>query len=304
MDIICLGNFVVDLMAKPINGMPEMGKAAIFNRMELHTGGCANNTAIGLAKFGIKTSATGKVGKDQFGDFILNTLRKNKVDIKGIKIDKKTNTSSTFVMISSDGERSFFCYTGASANFCYSNIDFSYLKCAKHFHYGGFYLLPKLVAKSATRILKKAKNFGMTISLDTTWNARGNWENIEPCLPYLDLLFSNLEEAKMISQKSIPKEIASYFLKRGTRIVVLKMGEKGCFVKTKEKEFFVKAYKVKVIDSTGAGDAFVAGFLTGYIKGYDLRKCAKLGNAAGACCIKKIGCTTNIKNFPQILEMI
>lgn len=302
MDIVCLGIFVADVMAKPIEEMPERGKLQLFDRMELHTGGCANNTGIGLAKLGIKTACIGKVGNDGFGDFILRVLAKNKIDTKGMKRDKKENTSFTFVMIHPDGERSFFHYLGANATFNYSDIDFNIIKRAKLLHIAGFYLMPEFDRGPALKILKKAKEHNITTSLDTAWNSKGDWEKILPILSYVDIFLPSFEEAKMIAKREDPEKVADYFLSHGVKIIGLKMGNKGCYVKTKEKTEFVPVYKVKTIDATGAGDAYVSGFLAGIIKEYDLKKCAQLGNAVGACCVTALGCTIGIKDMKYTLN--
>lgn len=301
-DVVCLGIFVADVMAKPISEMPERGKLKLFKKMELHTGGCANNTGIGLAKLGIKTACIGKVGNDGFGDFILNVLKKNNVDIKGIKRDRKENTSFTFVMIHPDGERSFFHYLGANATLSYADIDFSIIKKSKLLHVAGTYLMPGFDGKPTMRLLKRTKESGIKTALDTAWNSRGDWEKILPCLPYVDIFLPSFEEAKMIAKKEDKTEVADFFIKRGVRIIGLKMGEKGCYVKADKGEFQIPSYKVKSLDATGAGDSFVAGFLAGIIKGYELEKCAKLGNAVGACCVQAIGCTTGIKNMKETLN--
>ena len=304
MDVICLGIFVADVMAKPIEEMPERGKLKLFDKMELHTGGCANNTGIGLAKLGIKTACIGKVGNDGFGDFILQILKKNKIDIKGMRRDNKNNTSFTFVMIHSDGERSFFHCLGTNATFDYEDIDFNIIKKSKLLHIAGSYLMPKFDGEPTLKLLKKEKEYGIKTSLDTAWNSKGDWKKILPVLPYVDIFLPSFEEAKMIAEKDEPDVVADYFLQHGVKIAGLKMGEKGCYVKTEKETEIVPIYKVNTIDTTGAGDAFVAGFLAGIIKGYELKKCAQLANAVGACCVQAIGCTAGIKNIEETLKLV
>jgi sugar/nucleoside kinase (ribokinase family) len=305
MDVLCLGIFVADVLAKPITKIPERGKLELFDEMELHTGGCANNTAIGLVRLGISAGAMGKVGKDGFGDFVINNLQRNNVDTRGIRRSDEANTSLTFVMIAPDGERSFLHYIGANGTIKYEDIDFSLIEECKILHIGGFFLMPGFDGEPTARVLKRAKEMGVTVSLDTAWDSRGNWMKLlEPCLPYVDIFLPSIEEAKMLSGKEEPREISDFFLDYGIEVVGLKMGEEGSYVRTKDEEVREPAYKVDVVDATGAGDAFAAGFLAGYIMGWDLRRCVKLANATGAACVTAIGTTAGIKDLDQVLSII
>ena len=305
MDVICLGIFVADVLAKPITKIPDRGKLELFDEMELHTGGCANNTAIGLARLGISAGAMGKVGEDGFGDFVINNLRRNGVDTRGIRRTDEANTSLTFVMIAPDGERSFLHYIGANGTIKPEDIDFGLIGESRILHIGGFFLMPGFDGEPTVQVLKKAKEMGVTISLDTAWDSRGNWMKLlEPCLPYVDIFLPSIEEAKMLSGKEDPEEISLFFLDYGIEIVGLKMGEEGSYVRTRDETVREPAYKVNVVDATGAGDAFVAGFLAGYIMGWDLKRCVILANATGAACVTAIGTTAGIRDLDQVLSII
>jgi len=305
MDVICLGIFVADVLAKPITKIPDRGKLELFDEMELHTGGCANNTAIGLARLGISAGAMGKVGEDGFGDFVINNLRRNGVDTRGIRRTDEANTSLTFVMIAPDGERSFLHYIGANGTIKPEDIDFGLIGESRILHIGGFFLMPGFDGEPTVQVLKKAKEMGVTISLDTAWDSRGNWMKLlEPCLPYVDIFLPSIEEAKMLSGKEDPEEISLFFLDYGIEIVGLKMGEEGSYVRTRDETVREPAYKVNVVDATGAGDAFVAGFLAGYIMGWDLKRCVRLANATGAACVTAIGTTAGIRDLDQVLSII
>lgn len=305
MDVICLGIFVADVLAKPITKIPDRGKLELFDEMELHTGGCANNTAIGLARLGISAGAMGKVGEDGFGDFVINNLKRNGVDTRGIRRTREANTSLTFVMIAPDGERSFLHYVGANGTIKLQDIDFDLIGGSKILHIGGFFLMPGFDGEPTAEVLRRAKEMGVTVSLDTCWDSRGNWMKLlEPCLPYVDIFLPSIEEAKMLSGREDPEEISRFFLDYGVQIVGLKMGERGSYVRTKDEAVREPAYKVDVVDATGAGDAFVAGFLAGYIMGWDLHRCVKLANATGAACVTAIGTTAGIKDLDQVMSII
>jgi len=305
MDVLCLGIFVADLLAKPIEKIPERGKLELFDHMELHTGGCANNTSIGLARLGISAGAMGKIGTDGFGDFVLRRLNENNVDTKGMIRTNDANTSMTFVMIAPDGERTFLHYIGANATIKDQDVSYELVKKSKILHVAGSFLMPGFDGEPTARVLKKAKEIGITTSLDTCWDSQGRWlKLIEPCLEYIDIFLPSIDEAAMISGKEKPEEIAKFFLDYGIKIVGLKMGLDGSYVRTKDDELRAPAYKVETVDATGAGDAFVAGFLTGIINGWELEKTTKLANATGAACVTAIGTTAGLRSLEETMEFL
>ncbi|MEA3431502.1 MAG: PfkB family carbohydrate kinase [candidate division WOR-3 bacterium] len=141
--------------------------------------------------------------------------------------------------------------------------------------------------------------------MDTAWDARGRWMKLlEPCLPYLDIFLPAVEEARMITDAETVEEIAKILIDKGVKIVGLKMGKEGCYIRTKSKKIRIPAYPVEVIDTTGAGDAFVAGFLTGILKKWSLEKTGRLANAAGALSTTAIGATGGLISLKKTLEFM
>ena len=146
---------------------------------------------------------------------------------------------------------------------------------------------------------------GIITSLDTAWDSKGNWMNIlEPCLKHLDIFMPSIEEARMITGKEEPSEVADLLLSYGIGTVALKMGEQGSYIRTKDWEMYIPIYKVKVIDATGAGDSFAAGFLAGVVNGWDHREAARLANAVGACCTTAMGATAGVKSMQETLRLM
>ena len=304
MDVLSLGIFVTDVLGRPIDSFPEKGKLVLFDELEIHTGGCANNTAIALSRLGVSVGAMGKIGNDNFGELIQQTLTENHVDTTGIVRDSKVNTSYTFVAIASDGERSFCHYIGANGELNVNDLNWDIIKTTKILHIAGAFVMPKFDGKPMASVLKKAKELGITTSLDTTWDATGKWlETLEPCLPYIDIFLPSLTEAEHLTGLSEPVDISNFFRNYGIHTVGIKMGERGSFVSTPDEQLFVPAYSVNIVDATGAGDAFVAGFLAGTVNGLDLKKTAELASATGAACVTSIGTTAGIQNLEETLKI-
>jgi sugar/nucleoside kinase (ribokinase family) len=248
----------------------------------------------------------GKVGRDSFADFILRILNDYKVDTSGIKQAEKRGTAFTFAAINKKGERGFFHYTGANEELTLEDINFNLIKGSKILHIAGSYLMPQFDGEPTAKVLQKAKEYGVTTSLDTAWNSTvKNWQKIiEPCLSYLDIILPAIEEARMFTGRNRKADIADYLLSYGLKVVGLKMGEKGCYIKSRKEEIYLPAYPVKVVDTSGAGDAFAAGFLTGMVKGWPLKQTGQFANAVGALCVQAIGCTAGVKSLPETLTFM
>ena len=304
-EIVCLGILVADVLAKPVDEYPGRGKLVLADQMELHTGGCATNTGVALARIGIDTGLVGKVGEDGFGDFVISTVQGHGIDSRGIARDPRNNTSGTMVMIHSDGERSFIHYLGANATLVESDVNFEFVKGAKILHVAGTFLMPSFDGQPTANVLKKAQQMGIATSLDTAWDSRGRWmELLAPCLPYMDYAVPSIEEARMVTGRHEPADVAKALMDRGVKVVGLKMGEDGCYIRSADAEIRIPKYDVDAVDACGAGDAFAAGFLTGVAKGWDLEKTGRFANAVGALCVTAIGATTGIRSLEDTLAFM
>jgi sugar/nucleoside kinase (ribokinase family) len=305
--VTCLGIIVADVIAKPVDNLPQKGKLDLVDQLELHLGGCASNAAVDLQKIGIQTAVIGRVGNDGFGKFVINEMRLNGVEVGGIKISNESKTSASVVAVHSNGERSFIHHLGANADFSIDDINLQIIYDAPILFVAGALLMPSFDGIPSSKVLQKAQSANVITVMDTAWDSTGKWmDSIKPCLPHLDYFIPSLEEAEMISGKKQPEEIADVFLQNGVKNAVVKLGSNGCFIKNNRGEkYFIEAYKnIRVADTTGAGDSFAAGFIAGLTMGWDLKMCGKFGNAAGAHCVMEIGATTGLKKMNEILEFI
>ncbi|CEP67753.1 Carbohydrate kinase PfkB [Moorella glycerini] len=304
-EVICLGIMVADLVGRPVRVIPEKGKLTLVDTMELHTGGCAVNTGRALSKLGIKTGVIGKLGADALGDFIIKELEIAGIDTRGIRRAAGVNTSATMVMVSEDGERSFIHYIGANATLRPEDIDWELVKGARLLHLAGSLVMPGFDGEPAAGVLKKAQEMGCLTSIDTAWDATGRWQElIDPCLSYTDVFLPSLDEARMLSGYEEPEAIVASFLERGVKIVGIKMGAAGSFVASAGESFLMPPFKVEAVDATGAGDAFVAGFLAGLVRGLDLKETARLANAVGALAVTAVGASSGIRGWEETKEFI
>ena len=305
-DLLCVGNAVADTKARPVSAIPARGKLGFVSTIGLHGGGCALNTGLAAARLGLRTGIGTAVGRDSFGDFLVRLLETEGVNTTGLLRDRKTQTSATVVLISPDGERSFLHTVGASAAITDGIAPDRLLKGYRALHLSGFFLLPRLDGAPARRLLARARKLGLTTSLDTCWDPGRRWRLVISCLPHVDYYMPSYEEAREVFGEAAPGRIASAALRAGVRrAVILKMGTKGCYALARGgAPVSVPAFRVRAVDSTGAGDAFDAGFLAGILRGWRIERAILLGCAAGALSVAGFGGWGKIESFRRTLRFM
>ena len=302
-DVVCLGILVADVIARRVDELPARGSLGLVDEISLRGGGCALNTASVLARLGLSAAVAGKVGADPFGDFVLGLLDERGVERGGVSRDPGVATSATVVLVDSSGERTFLHVPGANGRVRLEELDEDVLFSGRVLHLAGALVMPELDGEPAATVLERAKARGLTTSLDTVWDATGRWGRILPTLPFVDLFVPSLAEATAISGEQEPAAAAAWLRERGVGTVALKLGADGCYVAGAGFEGFAPAPAVETVDSTGAGDAFAAGFLYGHLAGWPLERTAAFANAAGALATTAVGATEGLVGLEDALAL-
>lgn len=304
--ILCLGILVADIVGRPVRSIPDPGRLVLVDEMQLHTGGCAINTASALSLLGVPAEVIGKVGYDAFGDFLIHTLQGRGVGTRGVLRDSRAGTASTMVLVDPDGERRFVHYLGANARLSLEDVDLAEVRSASILHMAGSLVLPGIDGEPTAWLLAEARKAGVTTALDTVWDATGRWMQVlKPCLPHLDYFVPSLPEAQAITGRQDPSEVAQVLLAEGVLTVAIKMGAEGCLVATQQGDSYrLPAFQVDVVDATGAGDAFAAGFLAGIWYGWSLERTVRFANAVGALCVTGLGASGGVRPLPETLEFM
>jgi sugar/nucleoside kinase (ribokinase family) len=304
--IICIGILVADIVGRPLRAVPDPGRLVLVDEMSLHTGGCASNAATTLARLGLPVQVIGMVGADSFGDFVLNALAGHGIGTQGIARDKDVGTSVTMVMVAPDGERRFIHYIGANAQLTSEDIDLAMVEAGSILHVAGSLVMPGIDGLPTAELLHHAQLAGVTTFLDTVWDDTGRWMDVlAPCLPYVDYFVPSLLEAQQLTGLDAPEDVARSLLERGVKTVGLKMGAQGCLVMSSDGQTVrLPALQVDVVDATGAGDAFAAGFIAGVWEEWSLEQTARFANAVGALCVTGLGATGGVRSLPETLEFM
>lgn len=304
--IKCIGVIVMDALSGPLKSYPIPKKKTQTNTKTITfmPGGGAANTALALAKMGLPAAVFSKVGNDFPGDFLIKELQKYKVKTNGIKISAKETTPFTFVGIHGDGDRSFVHTPGTNLSFCRNDIDLDKLLDTKFLFYQDLWVKPKLDGKPAKAILEQAQKKGIITILDECYGLGPQLQTLKPLLPYCDYFLPSYDDMLVIFPGLKAAAIAKKLISFGVKTVVMKMGKHGCLVAGQGILEQVPALRVKkVVDTTGAGDCWDAGFIAGLAHGQDVVNAARLGNAAAGCCIQGLGGSANIPEYRMLVKM-
>lgn len=302
---ICLGILVADIIGRPIEAVPAPGALALVESITPHIGGCAANTGIGLHRLGVETSVVGAIGRDGFGDFVRGILQSEGVEARGV-IEKDAPTSATMVLVAPDGERAFLHCVGANAVFNDADFDAEMLSGARLLHIAGHGLMPAFDGAPCAELLRQAQAMGVQTSLDTAGAPDAKWrENLQLCLPHLDYFLPSLHEIRdLFPDCQTPASIAARLIECGVKTVAIKMGEAGSYALNRAGQSArVEAFDVAVIDSTGAGDAFAAGFLAATLRELPLQTCLQMGNAMGARCVSAVGTIAGLGDWDSTFAL-
>jgi sugar/nucleoside kinase (ribokinase family) len=314
-EVACAGIVVADCVARPVQRQPQLGQLELVKTIGLYSGGSAANTGYGLARLGAQVALIGRIGKDGFGDFLAAEAARVGCDSSLLQRDAVTGTSASLVTVTPDGERTFLHAIGANANLQPADIPLHSLQArgTKVLHLAGFFILPGMEGahgEPSRDLFAHASSLGMLTSLDCVWDATGRWGHlIGDVLPQTDFFCPSIHEARNIAglpPEATPKTIAQRLFDMGVRqVVALKMGAEGSWVMAKNGEHHhVPAPSVEAVDGTGAGDAFIAGFLAAHLRGLGLLESARYGNAAGALCVGAVGATAGVTSWQAASDLV
>jgi len=305
LDVVSVGIFCVDLLAKPVRRLPPPGGLEMIDDYDLQTGGCANNAAIAMARLGLKVATVGRVGDDRMGDIVLQVLEANGVLTDYMVRDGHCRTALSVVAINEKGERSFIHHPGATLALAADDVPSSLLGRTRSLHIGGAFLLPRFDGHPMARLLRQARENGAVTFVDTAVDGKGNpLDVVRAVLPHVDYFLPSEAEASGMTGTDDPQKMAACLLRQGVGTVCIKLGERGCYVADAGGGELIPAYDVDPVDTCGAGDTFTAGFIAGVLNGWDATRAASLANAVGAMCVLSLGATAGVQGMRETLAFM
>lgn len=303
-EIVCIGQAVVDCITRGRETQAHKKNVYRAKSISLNIGGDALNEAVILSHLGHKVRLVCGVGEDAAGHLLINEAKSHGIDISGIEINPQIATPIANLMVNEDGSRSSI-NSRATMLTGYEPKE-EEVQGAKIVSLASLFRAPLDRSEKIISLVQAAKKEGAIICADTkmpTYRQLG-MSDIEEILPLIDYMFPNENEGAYYTGESSYMAMARHLRNLGVKNVVVKTGEKGCVVCGEQESFIQEAYSVPSIDSTGAGDNFVAGFISGLLKGWNLRECCEYGTACAAVCVQSIGATTGVKNAQIVVDFL
>jgi sugar/nucleoside kinase (ribokinase family) len=290
---IAMGVHVLDVLVRPVEAIPQGQGGQLVDEIKMTAAGSAGGTALVLAKLGADVRGAGAIGADPLGEMLVGLLARDGVDTSLLVRRDDVQTSASVLPIRPDGSRPAFHVVGANAHYGSADVDWSAIADASHLHLGG----PEFMGgEAAAEILRRAREHGVVTSADVLAPGdMGILEWIAAALPHLDYLLPNDEQAIGFTGESDLESACRALVARGVGCVVATCGADGALIADADTVEQVPAFEVDVVDTTGCGDAFSAGFLRGLSLGRDRRGAAELGCATAALVAQGLG--TDYGNF-------
>lgn len=312
-NVLCIGELLIDFICSDVNTSLDLGE-----NFKKKAGGAPANVTAAICRLGGKASFVGKVGDDPFGKFLKDTLDSLRVDTSMLIMDKIEKTTLAFVSLKSNGERDFVFNRGADGCLKYNELNLDKIYSNKVLHFGSATaLLGGDMRESYVRIMEEAKKRNIFISFDP--NFRDNlWENnvndfvqiSKKCIEFADFIKVSDEELKIITGKKDMYAAVDALRGESSKIVAVTLGKDGTLISTDENTEVIPSIKIKSIDSTGAGDAFVGSLLykislledsKELYKNFDeLKDIVKFANKVGAIVCTKLGAIAALPTLEEV----
>ncbi|MEM2780997.1 MAG: carbohydrate kinase family protein [Candidatus Bathyarchaeia archaeon] len=296
-DVIGFGALNVDKLYK-VDKIACPEEEGFIISCEESCGGSAANTIVGLARLGCKVGFIGKVANDREGKMLLEDFRMEGVNTKGV-IKAKTGRSGVVMgFVDQKGERALYVAPGVNDTISFEEIDLDYAFKTKFLHLTSF--VGEESFESQKKLVESLPE-QVKVSLDPgELYARKGLHKLKPIISRCFVLMPNAKELAIMTGEEDHVAGAKTLLNIGVKMVAVKLGSRGCYVTNGRENHHIEAFKVKVVDTTGAGDAFCAGFLYGLLNNKSLKDCGRLGNFVASRCITKMGARAGLPRLEEL----
>lgn len=287
-DVIVIGDANIDLVVEGCNELPAPGQEVFVNNMTIHVGGGAALFSLAIAKLGLKVAFNGVLGDDGFGQLIKDQFSQYGIDTSYIR--KSSSNTGISIAINPENDRSFITYAGSNAELSLKQLDMDSVLLGRHVH---------LTCYKGSRnhalfleTVRKLKALNVTTSIDVGWDDTGEWySGIFELMKEVDVFFMNETEAIHYTGCATVEESLRVLATHSNHIV-LKLGSKGAVSSVVGQQSYRSSFAVRVVDTTGAGDSFNAGYIYAYLAGKPPEECLIYGNGCGAMSVSEYGGST------------
>lgn len=302
-DVSVIGLYILDILGCPVTKIPDGGNVEFIEQIRLTVAGTAGGTVVDTAKLGLNSLAVGAVGNDEKADWVLSTLDGFGVDTSAMQRIEGVPTSATILNVRPNGERPALHMRGASDHFDLPPALYEKVFEAPIVHLGGTGLLRKLDGEPSRVLLEEAKKRGCTTTFDLIAATAETAAIVEPMLPYIDYFMPSIEEAMDMSGKGTPHDCADHYIGKGATCCVFTLGSDGAYYAHADgTRLSVPAYEIDVVDTTGCGDAFDAGFICALHHKMQPEDAIGFAQATAALVATGLGSDAGIVSFEDTLR--
>ncbi|MFQ5723468.1 MAG: carbohydrate kinase family protein [Terriglobia bacterium] len=303
-EIIVLGDINVDILGQ-LDAPPLLGGDCLAPELQLHCGGVGANTSLALARWGHAARLLGCAGRDWFGDFVLEILRREGVDVTFVQQTEQTLTGLILSAVAPDGQRTMIGSRGANQVLQETPPLDQVFEGVAGVHLMGYNFLTPSVAQVAKRLLAEMYRRGGWVSFDV---GMAPSQQARPAVlaaaKEVDTIFLSLDEATLLTGQQESRKALEALEQFGARDAVIKLGKQGCLFRQDEQVRHAPAFPVDPVDTTGAGDAFTAAFLHARLRGWPQEECALLANAAGAAAASVTGAGEQLPGPRRVFQLL
>ncbi|MHB8487918.1 MAG: carbohydrate kinase family protein [Candidatus Dormibacteria bacterium] len=304
--VLCAGILVGDLFVPPLQHLPAAGELLVTDDFLMGAGGCAANVAVVLSKLGVGSKVVGKVGRDSFGDFVIESLAGFGIDVSFIGRSETMGTAKTVIVPVAGEDRRYIHTVGANADLTGQDFGPGAMSGVDVVYLGGYLVLPGLPPESVVELFDAAHRAGAQTLLDVVLpgDTQPSWADLRSILPSVDFFLPNDDEARQLTGEEDPERQAACFNDAGAATVAITMGAEGLLVRTATGTRRLTAPSVEVVDGSGAGDAFAAGLIVGILEGWPLERSLAFASEVGALACTALGCSAGIPDRQQVFRQL
>jgi ribokinase len=298
-DVVGFGALNVDRLFK-VNRIAAKEEESFITDFAETCGGSAANTVVGLARLGCKVGFVGKVAGDREGKMLLEEFRSEGVDTKGVAVARQGRSGTVMGFVDENGERALYIDPGANDQVGFDEKNRTYVSQTMFLHLTSF--VGEESFQTQKRIVETIPEDVMVSFDPGALYARKGLAALGSIVERTFVLMPNAGELELLTGIADYRKGAEAMLRKGVKVVAVKLGSRGCYVTDGRQSYNVEAFKVSVVDTTGAGDAFCAGFLYGLIKHRSLEECGRIGNFVASRCTTKMGARAGLPTFKDLTK--
>jgi ribokinase len=294
-DVVGFGAINLDKLYN-VNMIAREEEEGFVTGFRKSAGGSAANTIVGLSRLELRTGFIGKVAADYEGNFLFDDFRREGVDTNGITVVDEERSGVVMGFVNMKGDRALYVDPGVNDVIELQDVDLDYAANTEFLHLSSF--VGEQSFQTQKELLDRLPNVKLSFDPGALYARRG-LRALRPIIRRCNVMFPNAIETKILTGEDYEKG-AKTLIAEGAEVVAVKLGSGGCYITDRNESHLIEPYSVDVVDTTGAGDAFCAGFLYGIIKGKDLVECGRLGNFVASRCISKMGARTGLPRLEDL----